>query len=511
MKSPHVAERMRHSRAESLGLLAVSCALALGLALCGVRPVALADGAPAVAPSARASGLTDAGLSEADQLELTSDAGPFGKIGPAVPPPRPPASPPLAASRLTHGLAQRSDGQPVPQADRPPGSLPDDGGPSPVIFPAQDLTIRFNHQRHVKDLRLTCTTCHDKAKTSHDAAESLLPQGTRCDGCHGSDHRDLSRVRAEPKEPISQCGFCHLGYRSDAGNRVAPLSLPKPNLRFDHALHVTRNIGCAQCHGAVENLELATRDQLPRMRGCLNCHQAPAPSAGNARSECRNCHLTEPSGSIKVSFDSGALSPPRWLHNAGHGPDWMARHKLIAGNDSRFCANCHSEKYCADCHDGRVRPRNVHPNDWLDMHPVAARENQQKCASCHREQSFCLACHQRAGVAFSGPFADAAERGRFHPPKSEWTDGPRTPRHHAWEAERNISACVSCHVERDCAICHATNAVGGRGSDFGSPAAGAINPHPVGFRSRCASALRQNARPCLVCHLPSDPILQDCR
>ncbi|MEI9953091.1 MAG: cytochrome c3 family protein [Pseudomonadota bacterium] len=208
---------------------------------------------------------------------------------------------------------------------------------------------------------------------------------------------------------------------------MAPLSLPKPNLRFDHALHVTRNIGCAQCHGAVENLELATRDQLPRMRGCFNCHQAPDPAAGRARSECRTCHLTDPSGMIKISFASGPLSPPSWLHDAGHGPDWIERHKVVAGNDSRFCANCHTEKSCADCHDGRVRPRRIHPNDWLSMHPVAARQNQQKCASCHRDQSFCLTCHQRVGITMSGPFANLVERGRFHPAKSEWTDGPRTP------------------------------------------------------------------------------------
>lgn len=493
------------SRGESLWLLALVCASALGLALCGQSPAARADGAPVPALSASAGAAEDAGPASTEAA--ASDAGPFGSAAPG-----PNAAPLPESSRMAHGLASRADGEPVPEADRPPGALPDDHGPSPAIFPPQDITIRFNHQRHVKELGLTCTTCHEKTRTSHDAAESMLPKATRCDACHGSDHRDPTRVKADPKDPVSQCAFCHIGYKASDGNRVAELSIPKPNLRFDHALHVTRNIGCAQCHGAVENLELATRDQLPRMRGCFNCHQAPSPAAGKARSDCRNCHLTDPSGLIKVSFNAGTLSPPSWLHDAAHGPDWIERHKLIAGNDSRFCANCHSEKYCADCHDGRVRPRRIHPNDWLDMHPVAARENQQKCTSCHREQSFCLTCHQRVGVTMSGPFADASNRGRFHPPKSEWTDGPRTPRHHAWEAERNISACVSCHVERDCAICHATAGAGGRGTGI-APAGGGqgTDPHPVGFQSRCASALRQNARPCLVCHLPTDPNLLSCR
>jgi hypothetical protein len=221
-----------------------------------------------------------------------------------------PAPDTLRTVPLTHGLSAGIDGQPVPESDRPPGALPHDNGPSPAVFPNQDLTIRFNHRRHVKDLKLTCPTCHESAKTSRRSADSLLPKASRCDACHGSDHRDPTQVRADPTKPLAQCAYCHLGYSSSAGNRVAPVSLPKPNLRFDHALHVTRNIGCAQCHGAVENLELATRDQLPRMRGCLNCHQAPDPAAGRARSECRTCHLTALNGMIKVSFASGELSPP---------------------------------------------------------------------------------------------------------------------------------------------------------------------------------------------------------
>jgi hypothetical protein len=112
----------------------------------------------------------------------------------------------------------------------------------------------------------------------------------------------------------------------------------------------------------------------------------------------------------------------------------------------------------------------------------------------------------------SGPYANVFERGRFHPPKAIWSDEPRTQGHHAWQAERNLSACVSCHVERDCATCHATAGMGGRG-DVGGQGAGQgnLNPHPASFRNQCRGALRQNARPCLVCHRPDDAELQQCR
>jgi len=412
---------------------------------------------------------------------------------------------------IVHGLAPLPGGGAVPEHLRPPGSLPDDGGPSPIVFPEQKLTIRFNHKKHVKELKLSCTTCHTRAKTSNHSADSMLPEATRCDGCHFTDHRNLSAVTAESGELLGQCAFCHLGYDERHGNRVARMALPAPNLKFNHALHFERNIGCAQCHGAVQELELATRDQLPRMRGCYNCHQMPEPARGAAQGACPTCHLTDPGGSLKTTFAAGMLLPPPWLHDSGHGPDWIERHKKIAGDESRFCANCHSESYCTNCHDGRVRPRRVHPNDWLSMHPTAARQNNPSCTSCHQQQSFCLGCHQRAGVTLSGPTSNLDGRGRFHPPKSLWTEGLRGPGHHAWEAQRNLNACVSCHQERDCTTCHATAAVGGRGSGLTLGGGQGVNPHPRGFRDRCGLALRQNARPCLVCHHPSDPQLEQCR
>lgn len=414
---------------------------------------------------------------------------------------------------------------------RPPGAFEDDGGPSPVIFPEQSLPLRFNHKKHVKELGMTCTTCHDTAKTSRRSGDSLLPAAERCDGCHGTDHRNLAEVSSDEPRPLGQCGFCHVGYDPKRPQYVARVILPKPNLRFDHQRHVVgERMSCARCHGKVEELELASRDQLPRMKECVTCHELGTSAAGRATASaasstgakrkpsgaCPTCHLTEPNGLLTTSFASGKLLPPPWLHNAGHGPDFIERHKRVAGDDSQFCANCHQERFCVGCHDGNVRPRKIHPNDFLNQHAMAARQNNPRCTSCHQQQSFCLSCHQRSGVAMSGPIANFASRGRFHPPKSVWTDGRRSASHHAWEAERNLNACVSCHQERDCASCHATRAVGGRGAwpenpNARPPVGRNTNPHPAGFASRCRQALRQNARPCLTCHDANASELLKCR
>jgi hypothetical protein len=419
--------------------------------------------------------------------------------------------------------ATTSRAAPLAEGLRPPGALPDDGGPSPVVFPEQAMPLRFNHQKHVKQLGMGCGTCHDAARTSQKAADSLLPPATRCDGCHGTNHRDLSAVSTDEARPLGQCSFCHEGFDPARPGVVARVLVPKPNLRFNHQKHVVgARMPCARCHGKVEELTLATRDQLPRMSACVSCHVLGSSDAGHRKSvlapgarakpsgACATCHLTEPNGLMTTSFASGKMLPPPWLHDAGHGSDFLQRHKRVAGDDSKFCATCHQERFCVGCHDGNVRPRQIHPNDFLSQHAMAARQDNPRCVSCHQQQSFCLTCHQRVGVTMSGPVANGAARGRFHPPKSVWTDGARSASHHAWEAQRNLNACVSCHQERDCAMCHATREVGGMGPNLGRAGQG-VNPHPLGFAGRCGQALRQNARPCLTCHLQTDPELLKCR
>jgi hypothetical protein len=406
-----------------------------------------------------------------------------------------------SASAQVHGLAPLPNDQQVPSGMLPPGASEPDPGPSDVIYPTQHLTIRFDHAKHVgKDVGATCKTCHAGAYRSTSVADSLVPNGMVCDACHSTDHTELSGVK--PGDDASgQCAYCHVGYKATDGNAVPTLALPRANLLFNHKAHVDRNIGCAQCHGAVDQLELATRDQMPRMRGCFNCHQMPdSASRGEAKSACDTCHVRGTQGTLmKTMFASGTLLPPRWLHNAEHTPDFIERHKGIAADDSQFCANCHKEDFCTDCHDGRVRPRSVHPGDYLNMHAIEARMETQKCTSCHQQQSFCLDCHMRVGVAESSP-PGARDSARFHPPKSIWSDPPRKPGHHAFEAERNLNQCVSCHTERDCVACHGALGVGG-----------GFDPHKTGFVGGCATQFRRNPRPCFTCHEPTDRVLTQCR
>ncbi len=411
-----------------------------------------------------------------------------------------------AAAEAPQGPAP--DGASVPASWLPPGANASPL-PSEQIFPPQSLPIRFDHRLHLRPPppqsqrpTLTCTSCHRGARWSDSAADRLLPNPSQsCDRCHDVDHGSLDRAGV-PVEGPGACDVCHLGLDAKGGGTLRRVVLPTANLRFSHRKHAVRRIGCAHCHGSVDRLGLARRAQLPRMAGCLVCHSKTGPARGEARGQCSTCHLQQPNGRLRTRFDSGELTPPRWLHGASHELGWLQRHKPVAAANSAMCSQCHSEQSCIDCHDGRLRPRRLHPSDWLSMHAQASRQDSPRSTSCHELQSFCGSCHRRLGIARDvGSTARQTGR-RFHPPSRTWATGPRTAGHHAWEAMRNLNACVGCHSERDCATCHATKGLrGGAG----------VNPHPLGFASRCAPAFRRNARPCLVCHDSRDPLLSACQ
>lgn len=354
-------------------------------------------------------------------------------------------------------------------------------GPSYAIYPSQRLPLRFDHARHLRIQGVTCVRCHDTAPESTTASDRLVPSERTCTPCHAIVREPLERQAAL----AMRCDACHVGFDPSHPTRVARVEIPPANLHFSHRTHVTRGMRCEDCHGTMHDVALATRLDLPTMRQCLACHR----QGGTAAAACGTCHLTEPDGVLRTRFAEGWLTPPEWMTGLYHNADFWFTHRIVAAEDESRCASCHREGDCIDCHDGRIRDRRNHPNDYVTLHPAEARQSAGRCTVCHRVASFCEACHLRVGVALSSPALSRAV-GRFHPPPEQWSGRVVTLGHHALEARRSLTACVSCHTERDCISCHATTGLGGAG----------VNPHPPGWLSRCGELLRASMRACVQCH-----------
>jgi hypothetical protein len=376
---------------------------------------------------------------------------------------------------------------------------------SPAIYPPQVLPLTFDHAAHLK-AGADCTTCHDAARKSTQASDLLLPAGSAgshpdCEPCHDIDA--ASRGEAKADDPPSRCGTCHTGFDETVMKAPAPVRFPNPHILFSHKAHVDEKIQCQACHGKMTDVSLATVAQLPKMETCLVCHDNTFAAA-----DCKTCHVTAPSGRLQINFTSGLLRPMQGNpYGMDHGPRYEFNHGTRAKLDRSTCMTCHVESDCLTCHNAIQKPLSVHPNDYISIHPIEARMDTPKCDSCHRYQSFCVACHDKAGVGLSAAAYFRAKNVRVHPDYQTWVV-VIGPQHHGVQASRDIQECISCHRQEDCLPCHSSQAQSVDGIYKRYPVS--KDPHPNGFQAICAGLYSRNPRPCLLCHPSGSPDLLSC-
>jgi hypothetical protein len=121
--------------------------------------------------------------------------------------------------------------------------------------------VPFSHKHHVAGLGIDCRFCHTTVEV---AASAGMPSSKVCMACHSQVWADalvLEPVRAS-----------YAADRSISWTRVHDL----PDfVYFDHSVHVAQGIGCATCHGPVDQMPLAWRAETLHMEWCLDCHRAP--------------------------------------------------------------------------------------------------------------------------------------------------------------------------------------------------------------------------------------------
>lgn len=121
--------------------------------------------------------------------------------------------------------------------------------------------IQFDHRHHVGDVGIDCRYCHNTVETSPYAG---VPSTSTCMNCHSQVWNKsplLSYVREQ-----------YFTDRPIAWNRVHNL----PDfVYFNHAIHVSKGVGCATCHGRVDLMPAVQQAESLTMAWCLDCHRAP--------------------------------------------------------------------------------------------------------------------------------------------------------------------------------------------------------------------------------------------
>jgi hypothetical protein len=121
--------------------------------------------------------------------------------------------------------------------------------------------VPFSHDHHVGQIGIDCRYCHTGVERAGFAG---IPPTATCMNCHSqiwADSPMLEPVRASFREN-----------RPLQWNRVHDLA---DFVYFDHSVHVQRGVGCADCHGRVDQMPLMRRVNTLQMEWCLDCHRHP--------------------------------------------------------------------------------------------------------------------------------------------------------------------------------------------------------------------------------------------
>ncbi len=120
----------------------------------------------------------------------------------------------------------------------------------------------FSHAVHVEQMGMDCRYCHSAVERSW---YSNIPAATTCMNCHdqvlkGDPRLALVRESAATGQTIPWVRV----------HRVPDF------VYFNHAVHVTRGIGCFECHGPLNTMDEIYHAQPLTMTFCLDCHRNPA-------------------------------------------------------------------------------------------------------------------------------------------------------------------------------------------------------------------------------------------
>jgi hypothetical protein len=139
--------------------------------------------------------------------------------------------------------------------------------------------VQFSHKHHVGDDGIDCRYCHTSVETSASAG---MPPTKTCMNCHSQLFATTTYL--EPVRDSWKTGIpIHWTRVHDLPDYVY----------FNHSIHIAKGVGCATCHGRVDQMPLITQVSSLQMEWCIQCHRAPEKYL-RPRSEVFNMAYTPP-------------------------------------------------------------------------------------------------------------------------------------------------------------------------------------------------------------------------
>ncbi len=121
--------------------------------------------------------------------------------------------------------------------------------------------IQFSHAHHVGGEGFDCRYCHTSVEES---AFANIPPTKTCMNCHSQIW-----ANAPILEPV------RASFRDNKPLHWTRVHDLPDFVYFNHSIHVKKGVGCATCHGRVDQMPLVYQKATLQMSWCLDCHRNP--------------------------------------------------------------------------------------------------------------------------------------------------------------------------------------------------------------------------------------------
>lgn len=123
--------------------------------------------------------------------------------------------------------------------------------------------VLYSHKLHAGLLGMDCRYCHRHVEEGPHAS---VPDTETCMNCHRTVKQDSPRLQ-----------LIRDNYTSGKPVPWVKVHMLPDYAYFNHGVHVAAGVGCASCHGRIDQMEIVRQTEPMSMGWCLECHRNPAP------------------------------------------------------------------------------------------------------------------------------------------------------------------------------------------------------------------------------------------
>ena len=168
--------------------------------------------------------------------------------------------------------------------------------------------VQFSHKHHVGGEGIDCRYCHTSVEES---AFANIPPTKTCMNCHSQIW-----TNAPILEPV------RASFRDNKPLHWTRVHDLPDFVYFNHSIHVKKGVGCATCHGRVDEMPLMYQHATLQMSWCIDCHRNPAKYV-RPRDQVFNM----------------AWEPPS--NDPGLGARLVQEYKIASVEQLTSCSTCH--------------------------------------------------------------------------------------------------------------------------------------------------------------------------